>query len=616
MEQVAETKIPVYGDAPLPPADAPKSPKKKRRIRARWIVLAVVVVVVAAIGIMCSQLTKNIMANLLAYDDTTVLEPVDLMHSISATGTVVSASGRNVYSMQSYPVGEIHVKLGDKVKEGDLLCTLDAQTLENQIASKELSMELSAKNAQLQVQNARNAYNANKDALDNDTNASLISAQNQVDNAYNSWVKAQETYDNYKKGNSRGENTQILQAEASVRSAQSALNQAKSAASAGGNYDPDKAQLLYEAWQAAEADLLVKQATFDADSSPQNAEYLVKAKATVDEAKGKYQLAAGGGTSGTGLSIASAQAAYDDALSTLNAVKRSASYTEDDYEKAIETAHNAYIVAQKSLTSTEASVQQQLKSSQNSLKSAQLNANTELAVMELAQMQSNLDDTKITAPISGTVTAVYATLGATGSGLLFVIEDTDQLLVETAVKEYDLSVVQTGMGVTIKSDATGSEAFEGRINTIAPASRKNAAGNIDTTGEIVFATEVGVVSRNTGLRIGMNVRLNFIAERKEQVFAVPYEAVYENAEGIISVLTLTPQDDGKFLIGELPVTTGMETDLEIEIIGEGVGEGVRVINMPDTYRLMIGQSIALSEVNLLNSMGAGGTPMVGMAVRR
>ncbi|MDL2235367.1 efflux RND transporter periplasmic adaptor subunit [Christensenellaceae bacterium OttesenSCG-928-L17] len=617
MEQVVETRTPEYGE-PLPasPEKEKKPKKKKRRIKARWIVLAVILVIIIVVFAMCRSAVNNVMSSLLAYDDTTVLTPTDLSYSIGATGTVVSANGRSVYSTQGYTVDELFVKVGDTVRAGDPLCKLDGSSLEKQIATKELSMELSAKSAQLQVQSARDSYKLNKDSLDNGTNASLISAQTQVDNAYNSWVKAQETYEQYKKGNDRGENSQILQAQANVRNALATLNQAKAAASGGGDYDQNAVDEAYAAWQEAEANLLLAQAAFDADSSEANATALVNAKNAVESTKATYQsLANKGSSSGSSISVATAQAAYDDAVAALNAAKRSANYTEDDYEEAIDTAYTAYENAKKSLLASEASAQQQLNASLNSYKSAQLSANNELAVMELAQLQDSLDETTITSPISGTVTAVYAKVGASGSGLLFVVEDTEHLLVETSVKEYDLGTVQAGMEVHIRSDSTGDERFLGTINNIAPASRKTNDGSIDTSGEVVFDTEVGVTSMNTGLRIGMSVRLDLIIESKEQVLCVPYEAVYTNAAGETCVLTLTPQEDGNFLIGELPVTTGMETDLDIEIYGEGVVSGVRVINVPGTYRLMIGQSIPLSEVSLFGGSGelqmGGGMRMGG-----
>ena len=79
--------------------------------------------------------------------------------------------------------------------------------------------------------------------------------------------------------------------------------------------------------------------------------------------------------------------------------------------------------------------------------SANAGANTAVTQESIRQLNQTLDDTKITAPVSGTVTAVYASVGSSGSGLLFVIEDTEHLVVSTSVKGYDLGDVKTGMTV-------------------------------------------------------------------------------------------------------------------------------------------------------------------------
>lgn len=59
------------------------------------------------------------------------------------------------------------------------------------------------------------------------------------------------------------------------------------------------------------------------------------------------------------------------------------------------------------------------------------------------------------------MTAVYAKEGVPAAGLLFVVENTDDLVIKTALKEYDVATVQEGMPTEIKSDATGEEVFRG-----------------------------------------------------------------------------------------------------------------------------------------------------------
>jgi RND family efflux transporter MFP subunit len=106
----------------------------------------------------------------------------------------------------------------------------------------------------------------------------------------------------------------------------------------------------------------------------------------------------------------------------------------------------------------------------------------------------------ITSPIDGTVTAVIAKEGSIGEGLLFVVEDTDNLKITTRFREHDISRVRTGMNVAITSDALGSSIYEGVITRINPAATINAP-------TVEFEAEVRVTSENTSLQIGMNALL-------------------------------------------------------------------------------------------------------------
>lgn len=101
------------------------------------------------------------------------------------------------------------VEVGDTVQEGDLLAELDAEPIENQIATQQTSMEVASGSAGAQVQSAYDAYENFKQGLDAGLNASLIGAQSQVDTAYDAYVRAQNAYDRYKENVELGENTRF-----------------------------------------------------------------------------------------------------------------------------------------------------------------------------------------------------------------------------------------------------------------------------------------------------------------------------------------------------------------------------------------------------------------------
>ena len=123
-------------------------PKKTKR-KTGWIIGGLAAAALALVGI---SLTNQEETPLLDLADTTVIAYTDLQRTISATGTVESARRTTVYSMVSYPVMAVHVEVGDRVAEGDLLAELDDQSIRNQIATQEINLDLSSQSSAQQVE--------------------------------------------------------------------------------------------------------------------------------------------------------------------------------------------------------------------------------------------------------------------------------------------------------------------------------------------------------------------------------------------------------------------------------------------------------------------------------
>lgn len=615
---------------------------KKNKKRKKWILAATAVVLIAALLFIRGN--KKQQTPQLDLTDTTMLYYTDLENSISATGTVESANSRMVYSTSASQVMAVHVKVGDQVREGQLLAELDGESIQNQITSQEITMEVSSQSSAQQVKAAQDNYNNFKSGLDEGLNSTLNGAKTQVQSAYESYVRAKNTYERYKDSLDVGENTTLLAAESTLRNAETSLETARDAYDTARQSYRDAQQAIEDAeesWLAAQArEQTVRkerdeaQQTLEALQNRQNAgetdleqtildqqaqvqqleTALIQAQAETETLHAAYEQAlplrdqAKTALDTADRSLENAQAAYDTQKSTYHATVTTVDDTLADYQTSLQSAWESYQDAQTSLKSTQKSVDEQLQSYENSLASAQIGASTAASEESLRQLQESLDDTKITAPCDGTVTAVYAEVGSTGSGLLFVIEDVDDLVIETTVKGYDVGTVQEGMPVVIRSDATGDAEMDGVISSIAPTSNKNSMGQTDTTGDAVFAAEVEVTSQNTGLRIGMEAQLDYIVAKETHVLTVPYDAVYENDQGQRCVLMAVEQKDGRYTIEELPVVIGIDDDLDMVISGDGVKEGLRVINEPDTYLHLLGQTVAA---------GTGlqsGLPMGGMVV--
>ena len=488
------------------------------------------------------------------------------------------------------------------------------------ILSAENALE-SAENAYLSAQKTYDRY---AESLDEGENSTILAQESALEGAERSLSAAEDAYDSaqdaYDDARAQAEEAQTSygKAQAEVEQAKQKLDEAKEKVSIlteqvntgeatkdqldAAVVEQNTAQQTFDQAKNEETQasltLALRQAARDSAQSQASAaeRTLEEAEAAYDTAQTQYRAAlnsADDALEDYADAVDTAYEAYLDAQVTLENTQADAQETLADYADRLNTAYAAYESAQAGLESTENAAQNQLQSYQDSLNSAYANASTSTGEVSLRQLRADLEGTEITAPAAGTVTAVYAEVGSSGAGLLFVIEDVDNLVVATSVKDYDVASVSTGMAVAIQSDSTGDEVYDGEVTSIAPTAAKNAAGETDTSGDISFATDVAVTSQDTGLRIGMSVELDFVLDEALNALAVPYDAVYENDQGQTCLLVLEEGEDGELLLTELPVTTGLETDLDIAVEGEGLTEGVQVVTDPDRYLPLAGQEVAL-----------------------
>jgi RND family efflux transporter MFP subunit len=276
-------------------------------------------------------------------------------------------------------------------------------------------------------------------------------------------------------------------------------------------------------------------------------------------------------------SVEAAQRAYDNAYRTYSAAVTSQQNVAKRLNDDVETASKNYESAK--VTST-----QEIGNAKRLYENALTTDSTEPARINIEKLEKQLRDSTITAPISGTVTRVYAKEGSPGNGLLFIIEDLQSLEVMTKVKEYDAANVKPGMQVIIKSDATGEREILGTVKSIAPTSEKNNAGMTIAANVVEYVTVVTVDEPDSGLKIGMNTRMNIVLEQKDNVLHVPYDAIAEDEFNNLKLYTVDPAADGNKNMSRarsVPVSVGLETDFAVEIFGEGISEGMIIISNPN-----------------------------------
>ena len=191
----------------------------------------------------------------------------------------------------------------------------------------------------------------------------------------------------------------------------------------------------------------------------------------------------------------------------------------------------------------------------------------------------------IKSTVNGTVTQVNIKAGDIYTGsTIAVIEGCEDFIVEAEIDEYDIPDISVGMRVLIKTDATRDEELEGRVIYTAPSattastsSSMGAASSSATSGSsATYTVKISLDTPNDRLRLGMNAKLSIITESKEDVWSVPYDAVYDREDGTHYIEILKNEETEE--IQEITVEKGLEGTYYVEISSDELKEGIRVVH--------------------------------------
>jgi len=189
---------------------------------------------------------------------------------------------------------------------------------------------------------------------------------------------------------------------------------------------------------------------------------------------------------------------------------------------------------------------------------------TEMAKLEQARLA--LENTRLTAPFDGELTAVNIVLGQTvGTTSVMTIATTDNLLVRFYLDETDLDKVAVGNRVAFTFDAYPNLPVNGEVVIVEP------------TLQIIDGTPVVVAwaslpsDTELNLMSGMTVEAEVIAGEALGALIVPVQALRELAPGSYAIFIV----DANGQLVMTPVTVGLRDFANAEILsGVKVGDVV------------------------------------------
>jgi RND family efflux transporter MFP subunit len=503
-------------------------------------------------------------------------QQTDVRQALAYTGDVKASSEISVIPKQAGRILSLAVDVGSPVKAGDPIAQIEhvnqdlaLQQAKAQLLGAQAKLDTikagprdeNVKQAQIGVDTAKSRLQT---VLNGPRSEAVAQAQLQVD-------QAQQKLDSLKNG-SRQE--AIDQAQASLDAAQARLTALKNGPR------PEVVAQLQLAVSQAKNSLFAAQTSRDGTCGNKfNPGYLCQsANSAVDAAQtGVDQAVQNLKTQTappTATDLQQAQAAVDQAQAALDLAKKP--YTAQDLktaQDALNQSQQALALAKQPFTAEDvrqaqdavAVAEQQLALAEKpytnqDLESAQAGvAQTQVGV---DQAQQAVDDTKVTAPISGVITQKLLDVGALASTAQPIVSiAASGLKITISAADDQVANLKIGSDATVTGSALGNAVVPAKITNISPSG--------DTKNR-TFAVDLVPDNSATSLRPGMFVQVTLNAVDHQGVIAVPNQAILERAGK--NYVFVVANNVAKLA----PVTVGLSDGKVTEVTGVDAGAQVVV----------------------------------------
>lgn len=581
--------------------------------------------------------------------DVTTVTKDDVTKTISMTGTLKSAKTMTLFSSLNSKVRALNVKAGDRVSQGQLLAQLDSSEANSQLASQQAQLNESRVTQQNSIDEAAQNYQNAKSALDQGLNQEIRGAQTSLREAETEYVKSSRAYEQMKQEKNNRTLDALLEQEKALRSAYQEVENAKMEAGRAGaavseaNLQRDIA-IIERNSAAADLELAKKQLSqLNADKTldpARRAELIKDANQRIAELEAQVATLdqnvddGSKGASSAWSKQAEANISVGHANENLGMARRQFQAELRKIDNQIAEAGEAVAKAQGALSDAKISLEyakihaaQEVSSNLRALRAAQASAGSGKSESQssIQKLRADISSATVTSPISGIVTSVTAKVGATPEGALMTVEDDQNMVIETQIKESGVSKLSVGNQVTFTTPATGDKEFTGAVSFISPAalepapSQGSSGGNQGGNGSssVMFPVQITVTGDLQGLRLGSTAKVKAIIAGQKNALTVPKGALVDAMiplddkdsssteapvsggmmapgtsadDGPKSVLVIDNPDSEKPKIREVQVEVLVEGNGMVAIKGKGIKEGTTVLNNAMNYVGLAGET--------------------------
>lgn len=276
-------------------------------------------------------------------------------------------------------------------------------------------------------------------------------------------------------------------------------------------------------------------------------------------------------------------AAYLDAVQSYELVsseRDALSYQLSDYDNNVALAQDSYENAKNAADDNIRNAMDVLEGERYEIAS--------VSQSDMDALQIRINNCTVKAPMSGIVSAVNVNLGSlpTDASLATIVDDSD-FSISANLSEANIHKVAPGMKVIIKTVATGDEEIEGEIRYISSVAAPSGDNDVKNFS-IVF--DIADKSKFEKVYVGMSATVRIILNEVFDTFAVPYDCLV--VEGRQAYLMVAVEDGDSYIVDQIPVKTGVESNYYVEVSGDGLYEGMLIVYYPD--EVFAGSNITVS----------------------
>lgn len=547
----------------------PLTKEQKKKIRKRIVIGAVAVILLGAM-----ILPKLFAPEELPQVSVATVKKGEVAQTIEGSGTVKSEEVKTYFSPVSATVDEFHLKVGDLVKEGDMLLTYNEKELGQLYKQAELTGSVATYGYQdKMVQNSENEaeYARSQDAVN--------VLKNSIEKEKNEAEEVQDQITKYtgRQGDIQAEMSGYQAAASDAQAQIDRINGEKAALPTEianletqiGKLEAQIKDLEAQQGKQPEQNGTQPEGNAQPEGNTQSEDEIKKLKEELIVAKAKREelLAK---PAQLDQAIAEQTAVRDEALAAvgdlqgeLNSVAKKISDQEERLQESAEETQRLETWKAKEEGIKDSSEAAILSDEAKN----QLAADQQLNSLNVLMTKEDIQAGKkgISAEFSGVVTEVSAVAGGPASkgGSLFSVASNERVVVDMPVTRYDLEKLETGQSAEI---TVAGETYSGTVSKLSHLAATNEKGTP------VVSAEIQIEGADENIYLGLEAKVKIHGHEANDVLTVPVETVNTGKDGSFCYVV----ENG--VVVKKEVETGIASATMVEI-RSGLTEGAKVIRI-------------------------------------